>query len=115
MLNIAVLIFAIAALGGLVLALNHFRGKDRPWPLAILHGLLAATGLVILLVAVMGGGAPEHAKLALILFVAAALGGFLLFAFHLQKRKLPSPVVVIHAGVAVVAFLILAAAVFMGK
>lgn len=115
MLNIAVLLFALAAAGGLLLATLHFRGKDRPWPLAILHGLLAATGLVILLVAVAGGRSPEHAKLALILFLVAAVGGFLLFAFHLQKKTLPSLVVVIHAGVAVAAFLILGAAVYLGK
>ena len=92
-------------------AIMHFRGKDRPFPLAILHGLLAASGLVLLLLAVTGGAAPENAKLALILFVVAALGGFLRFAYHLQKKRLPSAVVVIHGGVAVAAFLILLAAV----
>ncbi|MDB5104336.1 MAG: hypothetical protein JWP91_2025 [Fibrobacteres bacterium] len=115
MLNIAVLLFALSAAGGLLLASMHFRGKDRPWILSILHGLLAASGLVILLVAVKAGGTPEHAKLALILFIVAALGGFLLFAFHLQKKKLPSAVVVIHAGVAVSAFLLLAASLYLGK
>jgi hypothetical protein len=115
MLNIAILLFALSAAGGLLLATLHFRGKNRPWPLAILHGLLAATGLVILLVALAGGGAPEHAKLAAILFVAAALGGFLLFAYHLQKKTLPSLVVVIHAAMAVTAFVILGAALYLGK
>jgi hypothetical protein len=115
MLNIAILLFALSAAGGLLLATLHFRGKERPWPLAILHGLLAASGLVILLVAVAGHAAPERATLALILFIAAALGGFLLFAYHLQKKPLPSLVVVIHAGVAVAAFLILAAALYLGK
>jgi hypothetical protein len=115
MLNIAILLFALSAAGGLLLATLHFRGKNRPWPLAILHGLLAASGLVILLVAVAGGGAPEQAKLASILFVAAALGGFLLFAYHLQKKRLPSLVVVIHAGVAVAAFVILGSALYLGK
>lgn len=111
MLKVAVLIFAIAAAGGLILAIQHFRGANRPWPLAILHGLGGAAGLVLLLVAVLQAEAPSQAKLALGLFVAAALGGFLLFAKRLQGKGLPSPVVIIHAGVAVVAFLILALAV----
>jgi hypothetical protein len=112
MLRIAVFVFAIAALGGLVLAVRHFKGQDRPWPLAILHGLLGAAGLILLLLPVLTGGVPALAKTALALFVAAALGGFLLFAFHIQKKRLPSLVVIIHAGVAVIAFILLATAVF---
>ena len=112
MLRIAVFVFAIAALGGLVLAVRHFKGQDRPWPLAILHGLLGASGLVLLILPAVTGGVPALAKTALALFVAAALGGFLLFAFHVQNKRLPSLVVIIHAGVAVIAFILLATAVF---
>jgi hypothetical protein len=112
MLRIAVFVFAVAALGGLVLAIRHFKGQDRPWPLAILHGLLGAAGLIMLLVPVISGGVPAMAKTALALFLAAALGGFVLFSFHVRNKPLPSGVVIIHAGVAVVAFLLLARAVF---
>ena len=112
MLRIAVFVFALAALGGVVLAIRHFKGQNRPWPLAILHGLLGATGLVLLILPAIAGGVPGLAKTALALFAAAALGGFLLFAFHLRNQRLPSLVVVIHAGVAVLAFILLAAAVF---
>lgn len=112
MFNLSILVFAIAAAGGLILAILHFRGKHRPWPLAIVHGLGGAAGLVLLLLPVLKGDAPGQAKLALGLFLAAALGGFLLFAYRLQNRKLPSTVVVIHAVVAVAAFLILVLAVF---
>lgn len=112
MLRIAVFVFAVAALGGLVLAVRHFKGQNRPWPLAILHGLLGAAGLILVIVPTVSGGIPALAKIALALFLAAALGGFSLFAFHLQNKRLPSPVVVIHAGVAVIAFVLLAAAVF---
>lgn len=114
MLFAAVGLFAVSALGGLVLAVLHFKKKDLPLPLALVHGLLGASGLVALLLAVMSGGAPAKAGLALTLFVVAALGGFFLFSFHLRKKRLPSPVVLIHALVAVLAFAILLAAVFLG-
>lgn len=107
MLNIALLVFAVTAVGGLILAALHFRGKHRPLPLALVHLLGGATGLVLLLLAVLNGQAPEKAKLALGLFLAAALGGFVLLSFRLQKKSLSSPVVVIHAGVAVAAFVLL--------
>jgi hypothetical protein len=113
MLRIAVFVFALAALGGLVLAIRHFKGQDRPWPLAILHGLLGAAGLGLVLVPVLTASVPSLAKTALALFVAAALGGFILFAAHARNKPLPSPVVLIHAGAAVVAFILLVAGVFL--
>ncbi len=117
MLNISVLLFAIAALGGLTLATLHFRGKNRPWPLAILHGLLAATALVLLLIPLVNGSiiASTGLKWAVGLFVVAALGGFVLFVNHLQKKKLPSAVVVIHGGVAVVGFLVLLSVLYLSR
>lgn len=113
MLNLAILVFAVAAVGGLVLAVMHFKGVRRPWALTIIHGLGGAAGLVLLLIPVLKGAVPGQAKLALGLFLVAALGGFLLFSFRLQDKKLPSAVVLIHGAVAVVAFLILVAAVMM--
>lgn len=110
--RIAIIVFAIAAVGGLVLALKHFKGQERPWPLAILHGLLGAVGIILLLVPALSGGLAGLAKAALALFVVAALGGFLLFSFHLRNRPLPSPVVLIHAAVAAIAFVLLAVGVF---
>jgi hypothetical protein len=44
---------------------------------------------------------------ALVIFVIAALGGFYLFSFHLRSQVLPSPVVLIHGGAAVLAFVLL--------
>lgn len=105
---VAIGLFAVAALGGLYMAVVRFRGAERPpTAIALLHGALAAAGLVALIVAVVGGGAPEAAKTALVIFIVAALGGFYLFAQHLSKKALPIPVMVIHALVAVVAFVIL--------
>ena len=45
MLTYALLIFAIAAVGGLVLAASVLRGRLAPWALSIVHALLGATGL----------------------------------------------------------------------
>ena len=107
MLNLAILVFAITALGGLVLAALHFRGKHRPFPLALVHLLGGATGLVLLLLPVLQDRVPSQARQALGLFVVAALGGFVLLSFRLRKKNLSSPVVVIHALVAVAAFVLL--------
>src|SRR5262249_26593535 len=108
------ILFAIAAVGGVTIAAMRFKGKDYPpMGLALLHGALAAAGLIALLVFVLGAtAAPSTATLALIGFVVAALGGFFLFSYHLRKQALPIPVVTIHGLVAVVSFVILLVAVF---
>ena len=109
MLKIAILIFAIGALGGLVLANAVLRGKLAPWALSIIHMLLGATGLVLTAI-VAFGGSYEVAKIvpiALLILVIAALGGFYLASYHLRKTSPPKGVVLIHAGVAVIGFLLL--------
>ena len=52
--------------------------------------------------------APSSATTALVLFLIAAAGGFFLFFHHLRRVALPIWLVVVHALVAVAAFLILA-------
>ncbi len=107
-MTIALVLFAIAAVGGLILAVIRFRGQPYPpLGLAVVHGLFAAAGLVALIAGVAQGHAPSRATIALILFIVAALGGFVLFFTHLRKTALPKALIVIHALVAVVAFIIL--------
>jgi hypothetical protein len=108
----ALVLFALAAVGGVVLAVIRFRGQPYPpLGLALVHGAAAAAGLIALLLAVAPGEAPSSATTALVLFVLAAAGGFFLFSHHLRKVALPTWLVVVHALVAVVGFLVLAAAV----
>jgi hypothetical protein len=109
MLNIAAIIFAVGALGGIVLAAHVLRDKFAPWALSLLHAALGAVGIVLLLVAVIGG-ARGNTALSLVLFVVAALGGFFLASFHYRKQLPPKVVVVVHALVAVAGFGVLLAA-----
>lgn len=105
MLAIAVLLFAVAAVGGVTMLALHLRQGKLPLPLALVHGAFAAAGLVVLILAVLLAGASAVASV--VLFVIAALGGFFLFGLYLRGSKLPTPLIFIHGGVAVVAFLIL--------
>jgi hypothetical protein len=107
-MTIALVLFAVAAVGGLVIAVMRFKGK--PYPpigLALVHGAVAAAGLITLIALVAQGQQASGATTALVLFVIAALGGFVLFLHHLRKVALPVWLVVVHALVAVTAFLIL--------
>ena len=108
-------LFAVAAVLGLVMAIGHFSGRPRPLvPVAVAHGVFAATGLVLLLLAVLKsrlGGTPA---IALGLLVLAALGGFGLLSFHLRDRRHPGAMLIGHALLAVAGFLTLLVAVVLG-
>ena len=103
-------IFAVAAIVGLTMALSVFQGKFPPVASAVIHGALAATGLVLLLVAVLEHGATGPARWALGFLLVAALGGFVLaLGFHARKKNLPPGFVIGHASLAVIGFLLLLA------
>lgn len=112
MLNYALIVFAVAAVGGLILAASVLRDKLAPWALSIVHALLGATGLTLLIVLLVQGPSPRQVQIAFALLLLAALGGFFLASFHLRKQQPPKAVVVIHAGVAVAGFLTLLSLVF---
>ena len=101
-------LFAVAALGGLVLASVRLRGSNPPLALALIHGGVAAAGLVALILAVLHAGTSASlSRIALALFVVAALGGFVLFSAHLRKKNIPVPLMLVHAVVAVGGFVTL--------
>jgi len=108
----AIGLFALGAVTGLYLAVQHFRGQALSLAAALAHGAFGAAGLVVLALALKAAGFAGLGLVSLGIFVLAALGGFLLFSFHLRGKKLPSAVVIIHALAAVTAFVILVAVTF---
>src|SRR5688572_33268615 len=106
-----VLLFAVAAVFGVSLIIPVLKGKTPARGLVFAHGGIAAIALVMLLLQFFNnpGTVPQW---SLILFVVAALGGFVLFANDLRKKVIPKPLALVHAAAAVVAFLILLFSVF---
>ena len=111
----AAVLFTLGALGGLYLATLSFKGKPLPMPVAVLHGLAGATGLVLLIVGVMTGVGGGMARIALIVLLVAALGGLYLLSFHLRKQQHPRAVIVVHALVALIGLLTLVTAILQAQ
>jgi hypothetical protein len=110
MLIVAAVLFALAAVGGLTMGYIYFsRKRNPPFTLAVLHGLFAATALIILLWTVLRTHSAGLVAWALGIFVVAALAGFFLFSYHVRGKPLPGPGVIAHAALAVTAFLLLLA------
>jgi hypothetical protein len=125
MLTLSAILFAIAALGGITLAVLHFRARGKtppPTSLAMLHGTLAAVALIFLIIGIaatadgFSAGVSSLAVLSLLLFVLAALGGaYMFFGKHLRGKPLPSPVVVIHGLAAGTGFVLLLVYLFAAR
>ncbi len=105
----AVVLFAISALGGIAMAGMRFAGKPHPpIALAMLHGFLSAAALTLLIYAACTVGLPSLALTATVLFVIAAIGGVVMnLNYHWKALPLPKWLVLVHAAIAVVGFLCL--------
>ena len=101
-----ILLFSIAAGFGIVLLVPILQDKSPSRPFVFIHGGIAATALVMLLLRFFKENASVP-SLSVILFVIAAIGGLVLFARDMQNKALPKGLALIHAGAAVVALLIL--------
>ncbi|NLN38599.1 MAG: hypothetical protein GX155_03290 [Smithella sp.] len=112
MIYLPVLLFAIAAVGGLTLVVMKFSGRGLPWPLVIAHGVFAASGLIILVINVFSAQQNFLMNLSLVLFLVAAIGGFTILNFHMRKKKQPGILIFIHATVAVISYILLLISVF---
>ncbi len=105
----SVILFALAAGGGMLMAGMRLRGTPRPpaW-LAMGHGLLAAAGLTLLIYAACTVGVPNIVLIAIGLLVAAAVGGVIMnLMYHVKEMPLPLPLMTAHAALAVVALALL--------
>jgi len=114
MIRTAAVLLIITALGGLAMAGMRFSGDKQPpaW-LAMLHGVLAAAAATLLIYAAATVGLPGLALGALVFLVVAALGGvYLNLNFHWKQILLPKGLVVGHALLAVIGFVMLLIAAF---
>jgi protein-S-isoprenylcysteine O-methyltransferase Ste14 len=101
MIVTSIVLFLVAALGGLYMAARIFGGSMPPWAVVIIHGVLAASGLLVLLYALFTGPQAASVMIGAILLVIAALGGFFMFSYQLRKLPPPKAIVVVHALAAV--------------
>jgi hypothetical protein len=113
----------LAALIGAALALIGAKatGKRPSAWLATAHGILAVSGFVVLLVALVEGpvrgvatGTESFGTIAAVLLLLAACLGIASLLLHIRRRRLPGFWASAHAVIAVSGFVILAAYVVLG-
>jgi hypothetical protein len=105
----AVVLLALAALGGVLMAGIRFAGKPHPptW-MAMGHGFIAGAAVTLLVYDYFTVGLPGLAQLGLLLLLVAAAGGIVLnLAYHWKRLALPIWMMVTHAVVALIGFVLL--------
>jgi hypothetical protein len=102
MLVASLVIFGLAAILGLVVAVQILKKRPTSKGVALAHGAFGAAGLVVLIIYAMQNPA-RLLTTAIVLLVVAALGGAIVFVNDLRGRAGPIPLVVIHALVALTA------------
>ena len=80
---------------------------------SVVHSLGPVSGVIVLLLAAQRSGLRGAGPWALWLFGIAALGGLYLATQHMDQKRLPNGVIIVHALVAVVAFIITLTAVYL--
>ncbi len=87
--------------------------KDEEPPKAVVysHGGAASLALVLLIIAYLNQG-DSLMMTSLLVFIVAALGGFVMFGRDVAQKPIPKWLAVVHALAAVTAFVLLLVAVF---
>jgi len=104
-LTTALVLFVLAALLGATLLSFVLRKRHTPKGIALVHGFLAAAGIVLLVVFwITASDAP---RLSLGLFVVAAAGGGVLITLDLRRGQAPAALAVGHGLIALAALALL--------
>lgn len=103
MLLTTVILFALAATLGLILITKVLKDEETPKAVVYSHGTAAAVALVLLIIAYSNQG-DSLLLISILVFVVAALGGFVMFGRDLTHRPIPKWLAIVHALAAVTAF-----------
>lgn len=112
MLITTIILFALAAVLGAVLLTKVFKDEERPKAVIYGHGTAAAIALVLLIVAYINQGGSSWLLTSILVFMGAALGGFVMFGREMSEKTIPKWLAVVHGLIAVTGLVLLLIAVF---
>lgn len=104
---ISVSAFTLAALTGVTMATFHWRKKLPPAALSLAKILFVLTGVAMLILGIFDETPGVPARVALVCFLAAGLGGIALGTWHYRQIPAPKIVIVLHASIAVMGYVAL--------
>lgn len=106
MLYLTIVLFALAAIFGVIILKNWLTDGNTPRSVIYTHGALAAVALVLLLIHTLSTPGSTLWT-SILLFVLAAIGGFYMFLRDLKGKFSPTWLAIVHALLAVGGFVFL--------
>ncbi|ALW86364.1 hypothetical protein AUC43_15480 [Hymenobacter sedentarius] len=100
MLYASIALFVLAAVFGATILITWLNKKNAPRAVVYTHGLLAVSGLLVLLYYAFTHP-TAYPKLAIGLFIITALGGIYMFLVSGPDKAKPIPIGGLHALLAV--------------
>lgn len=107
LLKVAIALFIIGAIFGLIVLTSILRNKPTPKPVVLFHGLFVATALVLVLIAFFTGQQDKLLLISIVLFVIAALGGFTMLFTDLLQKPIPKWLAILHPILAAIGLIVL--------
>jgi hypothetical protein len=101
MLSVAILLFLIAAMGGLTMAIFIFKNRYPPFFLIGAHGFFGLGALSLAIWTTGMPGTPSLVDYGIVTVMLGALGGIFLISFQFRNEAQPKIVVVLHGLAAV--------------
>lgn len=100
-------LLGVTAVLGLLALMKVLKGERPARAVVFGHGLFAVSVVVMLVVLVLQG--DTGVKTSLILYIAAATGGYYLLFKDLKGKEIPKSIALLHAGIASIATVIFVA------
>lgn len=105
MLTLSIIFFSLAAILGLLLLAYILKNKHTPKFLALIHGPLAFTALILLIIySCLAHSAPV---ISIVLFALAAAGGLILIFRDITGKPIPKGLAIGHGLLAITGFILL--------
>src|SRR5262245_64226479 len=98
-------LFSLVAIIGLFLISYILSNKNTPKGLALVHGIFGACAIILLVIyCFISSPAPVE---SLVLFILAALGGFVMMYRDIIGKSLPKWLAILHGSIASIGFIFL--------
>lgn len=107
MLSVAIILFIIAAVFGLIILTSILKDRPTPKPIVFIHGPVAAVALILVIIYAIMQGASPLLITSIVLFIIAALGGLTLFTIDMSKRPIPKLLATLHPVIAAAGLIVL--------
>lgn len=107
MLVTAMILFLIGAIFGLAILKTVLKHTPRSPLLRLMHGIFVFIGLLLVITYVASGNTSTLILTSMILFIAAALGGFTMLTMDVTKKPIPKALALGHPLLAVTALVLL--------